>query len=334
MWLARLTAFGANANLFIAYLGYLSPGLRQPVPRAAILVAVSLLLVGANIRGIREGALVGDVLAAAKLVPMFLFVAIGLAAVDHDLLVPAEPPDYGRFLQAILLQVYAFTGFEFATIPAGEAVAPRRHLPGAMLGAVLLAAFLYTGIQVVCVGTLPDLARSQTAMADAAARFMGGAAGRFMAVAALTSIAGNLSGIYLVSPRLTYALAADGLLPAALAVTHPRYRTPWLSIVLFALLGLGLALGGTFVGLVRISVVARVGAYLLACLAVPVLRRKVPDEPYRFRIPGGAALPLAGALLCVGLLARSDGLDLVAGAAALAAGFLLSALGRRRTAGA
>jgi amino acid transporter len=193
-----------------------------------------------------------------------------------------------------------------------------------MLTALALAAVLYTGIQVVCIGTLPGLEASQTAMADAAARFMGPAGGAMIALAALASISGNLSGMYLVAPRLTYALAEDDLLPRALAATHRAFHTPWVSVVLYALLALVLALTGTFVGMVTLSVVARIGAYVLTCLAVPVLRRKLPDAPERFRLVGGATIPLMALALCGWLLWRSAWRDLAAGAAALAAGFALS----------
>ena len=333
MWLARLTAFGANANLMVSYLGYFFPAVRQPAPRAAVLIATAAVLALINLRGVRQSALVSDALAAAKLVPLVLFVVVGLVFLDRRLLDTAVRPGYREFGQAILLHVFAFTGFEFAAIPAGEAIAPKKHLPGAMLGALGLAAFLYTGIQLVCAGTLPDLTRSQTAMADAAARFMGSLGGQLIAVAALSSIAGNMSGMFLVSPRLTYALAEDGLLPAALAATHPKYRTPYVSILLYAVLALVLALSGTFVGMVKISVVARVGAYILTCLAVPVLRRKHPGEPERFRLKGGVLIPIIAVALCVWLLKRSDTADLLAAGAALAAGFLFSAKMWRRVLG-
>jgi amino acid transporter len=324
MWLARVTAFGANANLLISYLAYFAPAVGQPAGRAVALVAAVILLTAINVRGVRQGAALGDVLAAVKLLPMFVFVGVGLAAADRDLLRLGPAPSYAAFGQAILLQVFAFTGFEFAAIPAGEAVSPKKHLPGAMLLALGLAAFLYTGIQLVCLGTLPGLVQSKTAMADSAAAFMGPLGGGLIAAAALTSIAGNLSGMYLISPRLTYALAEDGLLPRALGATHPRYRTPWVSIVLFAVLTLGLALTGTFVGLVKVSVVARVGTYLLAALAVPVLRRKYPDEPMRFRVRGGLLVPVAAAVLCAWLLQRSEWLDLAKAGAALVVGLLLN----------
>src|SRR5262245_4643259 len=156
-WLARVTAWGANSNLMISYLGYFAPGIRVGTARAATLALIAALLTAVNIRGVRQSARLGDALAAAKLVPMILFVVVGFFFLDRRLVNLAALPNYGGFTQVIVLHIYAFTGFEFAAIPAGEAVAPKRHLPSAMLGALALAAFLYTGIQIVCLGTLPNL---------------------------------------------------------------------------------------------------------------------------------------------------------------------------------
>lgn len=325
MWLARVTAFAANANLFVSFAGYFIPGLRLGIPRAGVLTALVTILTWINIRGVKQGALLGDILAAAKLIPMFGFVAIGLFAVKPELFQGSAMPGRAEFGQAVLLYLFAFTGFEYAAIPAGEAVSPRKHLPAAMLTASFTACALFTGIQAVCVGTLPELSRSQTAMADAAARFLGSAGGRIIALTAVVSILGNLSGMALISPRLTYALAKDGLLPSGLSAVHARYRTPHISILLYGLVTLGMALSGTFVGMVRISAVARIVPYALTCLAVPVLRRRYPAEAERFRLRGGLVIPASACLVCLWLLWQSPWRDALAAAGALAAGLLLYA---------
>jgi amino acid transporter len=257
------------------------------------------------------------------MVPMLAFIAIGMFFIDSRLIDFGPKPTYGDFGQAVLLYIFAFTGFEFAAIPAGEAVAPKKDLPQAMLLALGMAAILYTGIQVVCLGTLPGLERSQTAMADAGERFLGALGGQIIAVTALASISGNLSAMSLVSPRITYALGRDGLLPRGLASVHPRYYTPYASIVLFGILTLLLALSGTFVGMVRISSLARIITYMLACLAVPVLRRKHSEDPDRFRLKGGYLIPGMAIGLCCWLLSQSQLRDALTAGAALAAGFVL-----------
>lgn len=323
MWLARVTAFAANVNLLVSFLGYFVPWIREEAPRAILLTAIVVTLSWINIRGVKQGAAVGDFLAAAKLIPMFAFVAIGLFSIKPQLVLGGTLPGRAEFGQAVLLYLFAFTGFEYAVIPAGEALAPRKHLPMAILTASLVACVLYTGIQFVCLGTLPGLAQSQTAMADAAARFMGSIGGRIIALTALVSILGNLSGMALISPRLTYALAEDGLLPAPLRAVNSRFHTPHVSILFYGIITLGLALSGTFVGMVRISAVARIIPYALTCLAVPVLRKKFSADPDCFRLRGGMLIPALAVLVCLWLLWQSPWKDALAAVGALAAGILI-----------
>ncbi len=323
IWMARVTAFAANSNLMISFLGYFLPVANDTWPRALGLTLIVAFLTYINVRGVRQGAIVGDILAVAKIVPLSFFVVVGLYFVDWKRLEPGSHPAFANIGQAILLYVYAFTGFEYAAIPAGEAVSPKKHLPGALLTALGVAALLYTGIQTVYVGTMPGFTNSQTALADASAQFLGPAGGGIIALAALASIGGNLSGMMLVSPRLTYALAQDGLLPSALAALHGRYRTPHLSILLFGALTLGLAVSGTFAGLAQLSAVARIIPYMLTCLALPVLRRKYPSETDRFRLPGGYAIPAVAVVLCIWLLAQGKTSDALSAGIALGVGFAL-----------
>jgi APA family basic amino acid/polyamine antiporter len=151
---------------------------------------------------------------------------------------------------------------------------------------------------------------------------MGPKGGMLLGLAALTSIAGNLSAITLVGPRLTYALAEDGLLPSWLGAVHPRYKTPYLSILLFAALTLTLSLRGSFVGMLKISAVARLIPYVLTCLALPVLRKKHPQDVKRFRLKGGPVIPILAVVLSAWLLTQSPARDLLSAAVALAAGYV------------
>jgi len=322
MWLTRATAFAANSNLMVSFVAYFIPQAGQGIPRAAFLAGIIAALAWINYCGVRRGALLGDILAIAKLVPIIAFVVIGNFFVRPELFQGGFPVSQAAFSQAVLLYGYAYSGFEFAAIPAGEARSPKRDLPVAMISALLIAAALYVGVQFVCVGTLPDLVNSQTAVADASAQFLGPVGGMLIALAALVSISGNLSGITLVAPRLTYVLASDGLLPSWLAAVHSKYRTPHVSILLFAGLTLALALSGSFVTMLRISAVARIVPYVLTCLAAPVLRRKYPEERERFRLRGGPVVPVLAVVLCVWLLTQSPAGDLLAAGAALASGFL------------
>jgi APA family basic amino acid/polyamine antiporter len=272
-----------------------------------------------------------NVLTVAKLVPLLLFVAVGLLHADPSRYALFARPDSAGLRQASLLLIFAFGGFENASVPGDESKDPRRHLPVALLAAIGLTAVLYVLIQVVALGTLPGLAADPTPLASAARGFLGPAGALAIALGAVVSTAGSSSALALVGPRILYALADGGQLPAVLARVHARGRTPYVSVLVFAVLAWAAALLGNFARLAAVSALARLVFSAVTCLAVPVLRRKMPEAERRFRVPGGALVPALAAVLCVWLLTGMQLEQAAAGAAALVVGlFLYLVFGRVR----
>ena len=231
VWLTRVTAFAALCNLLLEYLAYFWPAATTPAWRVALVTGIVALIAAVNLRGVRPAAIVGNVFTVGKLVPLVLFVAVGLCFVEPANYVPQATPDVADFSAGMLLLVFAFTGFETATVPAGEVREPRRTLPFAILAAMAVIVPLYLLVQAVCIGTLPELASSMRPLADAAERFAGRVGAAVIVVGALVSIAGTLNGLVLAAPRLLFAMAEQGQLPRALAAVHPRWRTPQFAIV-------------------------------------------------------------------------------------------------------
>jgi len=326
-FLTRLAATGAIANLFVESLGYFVPALGSGAGRvAAITVAVGGLAT-LNVLGVRSASLTVNVLTVAKLVPLVIFVGVGLWFVDPGRIALAVP-EVGSLRQAALLLVFAYGGFENASVPAEEALNPRRHLPFALLVTIAAVAVLYVLIQVVAQGTLPELASSKTPLASAARNMLGAPGGSMLAVAAILSTLGSISAVILVGPRILFAFARHGQLPALLASVHPRYRSPHHAVIVFALLTWAIALTGGFGQLAALSAVARLMFSAATCLAVPVLRRQQRDAPAGFVLAGGPAIPLAAAGLCAWLLLGVTTEQAIAGGLGLAAGLVLYAGGR------
>src|SRR5262249_16927805 len=149
---------------------------------------------------------------------------------------------------AIVILIFAYGGFETALISAGEAKDPRRDIPFGLFVGLITCALVYSAIQWVVVGTLPDPANSQRPLADVARIAIGGSGAAFIALGALLSVYGYLSGNILATPRITFALGERGDFPALFARVHPSFRTPYVSIIAFALLVWLLALFGSFAG--------------------------------------------------------------------------------------
>jgi len=322
-FLSRLAAAAAIANAFASYVAYLCPVLGGEAGRILVVTVLLVALAAVNVAGVRYGGWTVNAFTVAKLLPLLLFVTVGLFHADPRRYAILALPDPARLKQAALLLIFAFGGFENASVPGDESKDPRRHLPVALLLAIALTAVLYVLIQIVALGTLPGLAGEAAPLASAARSFLGPAGAIVIAVGAAISTAGSASALALVGPRILYALAEGGQLPAVLARVHERLRTPHVAVAVFALLAWAAALLGDFALLAAVSAVARLVFSAATCLAVPVLRRKMPEAERRFRIPGGLLVPLTAVILALWLLSGLGATQAAAGAAALLVGFLL-----------
>jgi amino acid transporter len=323
IWLARMTAFAANCNLMINYLSFFWQSATNPLWRTSIIVLVVMVLAFINLLGIRQAAIVSNAFTIGKLVPIIIFIAAGLFFLNPQAYQFGPAPTNGAFSQSVLLLVYAFTGFEMATIPAGEVRDPQKSLPRALLIAILVVAILYIMIQVVCVGTLPGLAQSQKPLADAGAQFLGGAGGAIISAGAIISITGNLNILLLSGSRLPFAMAEQKQLPAFIGNIHSRFFTPYISISLTAGLMLVLTLKSSFVAALTISTIARLVTYGATCLALPVFRSRSETRPAVFRLPGGSIIAILSLLLIVWLLLHSTRAEAIASVWAAGAGLLI-----------
>src|SRR5204862_1664019 len=135
-----------------------------------------------------------------------------------------------------LLLVFAFGGFEGGLMSQGEVKDPRRDVPFALMSALLITTVVYALNQIVTQGALPPGDASKRPLADAARVFLGAGGAAFISFGALVSVYGYLSSQVLNAPRLSFAFAEGGDFPKFFAWIHPKYRTPWVSIIVYAML--------------------------------------------------------------------------------------------------
>ena len=315
MWVTQLGGFAAVANLFVNYVGWFAPVVTAGPWRIALITALVALLATVNILGVRRAAAVNNVLTLGKLIPLALFVVVGIFFVDVRLLIPSVVPTAGAMSGAVLLAIYAFSGFEVLGVPSGEVRDPARTVPFALLAGLAVVALIYTGVQVVAVGTLPDLAASARPLADAAERTFGRVGAFVMVVGALLSTLGVAHAILLAAGRMPFAMAERKQLPAGIAAVHPRFRTPHVGLLVSAAGMLLFTIVTTFTSAVTITVGLRVIIYIVTCAALPVLRRRAGRAPGAFVAPAGSVLAVCCVLIALGLLAsrpRADIIQLVA----------------------
>lgn len=305
-WIVRVTTFAANCNALLIYLELFVPGANEGFLRAALISAIVLLMTVVNFIGVRESAVMTNIFTVGKILPLLIFAAIGIFFIEPANFNFAETPEYGKFSEAVLLLIYAYVGFEAAVIPAGETKEPRKNVPFALLTALAFCAILFIIIQIVAIGTLPGLAESKTPLADAAEKFMGGFGASFIAIGALISILGNLNGGFLASSRIPFAMAEQKELPQILGKTHEKFKTPYLSIFLTAIVILVWTINSSFFSAVAIATITRLIVYATTCASLPVFRQKENAPEAEFIAPFGIIASILSLILIVWLLTQVD----------------------------
>ena len=306
LWLSQLSAPAANANLFVIYLAEFWPCANDPLPRFLILAILVGILAIINYRGVRSGTQVSNFFTIAKLLPIGIVIIAGAVYMftGHRVAGAAGTPGgAGAWLKTVLLLVFAYGGFESALTPMSEATNPQRDAAFGLLAALVICTLVYTLIQWVSVAVLSNAGNTQRPLADVARLALGEKGAVLVTIGALISFYGYLSAKIVGVPRVTYALAERGDFPKIFAAVHSRYRTPYFSILVFALLTWLLALLGSFAWNLTLSAVARLVYYGVGCAALPVLRRQRPRLAL-FHLPGGQLLSGAGVVLCGVLLTQ------------------------------
>ena len=305
-WLVRVTSFAANCNLFVTYVGFFTPLSDNSTIRMGIIAAIVILLTVVNLIGVRQSAQATNFFTVGKLLPLFVFAIAGLFFIEPANFTFGDPPGYDAFSAAVLLLIYAFLGFENAVIPAGETKDPQKSVPFAIIVGLAVVAFVYILIQVVAIGTLPGLAQSERPLADAASNFLGIYGAAFITIGALVSILGNLNTSLLGSTRLLFAMGEQRELPAILASTHPKYRTPFFSTLFTAVVVLVLTIYSSFLSALAIATITRLLVYATTCLALPIFRRRKDMPAPGFRAPLGVLASVLSVGLILWLLAFVD----------------------------
>jgi basic amino acid/polyamine antiporter, APA family len=305
-WVVRVTTFAANCNLLLAYFGFFYPEAKEGTMRIILISLVVALLTLVNFLGVKQSTILTNVFTVGKLVPLLIFVAVGVFFIQPANFSFEVVPEYATFSSAVLLLIYAFVGFEAAVIPGGEIKDPQKNVPFALLTALAIVAVLFILIQIVSIGTLPELAKSERPLADAASNFLGVYGAAFITIGALISIFGNLNVGFLSASRMPFAMAEQNELPQVIASTHKKFKTPYISLLLTALCVFVFTIQSSFVSALTISTIVRLLVYATTCAALPVLRGREDVAKAQFTAPFGIIAAVLSLLLTVWLLTNVD----------------------------
>ena len=323
-WVTRPLTIAVIGNLLVGYASALWPEAGSGAPRLALITAFITILTMVLVVGIRETAFVSTAFTGGKLVVLGVFIVAGLPAVVWDRVAFEAAPDLGAFASAVLLLVFAFGGFEIGGVVAGEVRNPRRDVPAGTMSALGIVATLYILVQLVAIGTAPDLATSERPLADAAAVVLGPIVGRMFALVALMLLLGTMLTTLLLGTRTMYALGEQGQLPAFFARVHPRTRTPIGSILVTCGVAYVATVFSTFAGALVIATSTRIVTYLVTCLALPVLRGRRDLTAPLFELRAGVPIAVACTAVLVFLLFQSSWTELATLVGVSAAGLLPS----------
>lgn len=316
-YLARLAAVAANTNVLLTYLAVFTPGIDQGVWRVIGIITLLAALTTINIRGVKGAVRALNLVTLLKLAPLIVLVGWGLAAFSGHVPAPAMPTQTSTSALGLLV-LYAFVGFESATLMAGETRDAKKTLPRALVAVIATMTVLYFLVQLAYVAIMQGRTPEIAPLAAAAQVLAGPWGAGFITVAAIFSIGGNLFSAVITTPRVTFAMAREHALPSWFGAVHAHFATPANSILFLGVLGGALAVSGAFAWLAAMSALARMLVYLGCAGALA----KLPAPA-----PGLSALatrfvaPLAAGGLCIWAAAQAkpDAWAFLAGFALLGA---------------
>jgi len=324
-WLARVTSLAALSNGFVVSLARIFPALGTNIARIAVILISIAILTAIHYVGVKYGAASIYVFTLGKLIPLVGFIAVALIAWRHNpipasMTIPGPGTDWSG---AALFMLFAYAGFENMGVPAGEFRNPRKELPRALLVGTLAIAAIYVLAQLGAMSALPDLSKTATPIADAAAALIGPLGAIIVTLGALLSMAGTNSGTVLEGSRMLYAISLGRPKLRAVSYVHPTFRTPSVAILIHVVFAAALACGGSFAKLAMLSAVARLTTYLFTCAAVPFLRKLNEG----FRTPG-LIIPILGTLISLALFLTLSAFNFLAAGIAITVGALIYAISR------
>lgn len=298
----------SDAALLVAMIEILTlvvPELADPLWRLLFMIVLFSFFAFTNIIGVKTGVKLYIFTTAAKFIPLGLLLIVGIFSINIENLTISEWPSFENIGAATLILIFAFSGAECALNASGEIENPKKTVPRGILLGLGSIFILYLGLQSVAQGVLgAELGNNTEAPLAAAAKEIFGDWGvKLLIVGGAISIFSTLSGDILVTPRVVFASARDGNLPKILAKVHQKYKTPYVSIIFFAVIICLIALTGTFKPL---AVMAS-GSILLiyAGVSLSVLKLRARDgfpSKTQFTIPGNFIIPILSCALITWML--------------------------------
>lgn len=310
IWVVSYIFVGSALSLaFSYYFTALFPALDSRLVAAAICITFTLI----NYAGIRHSATFNNALVSAKILILIVFCVVGLFHLKGSNFTPFIPSGMGVFYGAYFI-FFAYSGFGRVAVLGEEVKDARRNVPRSIVIALTVSTAIYLLVGVVAVGLIgaENLGRSKSPLTEAIAVVGNPSLTSIVSLGGLLATASVLLTSILGVSRMTFAMARKGDLPQTLGKLHPRYDTPYYSILISGSIMTLLAVSVDLKGVVAVSNFTSLFYYALA--NVSALRLRVDARLYP------KAVPAAGLVTCLALLAFVQPSAFVVGAACLVIG--------------
>ena len=334
LWLAEWISLAVFPVAFTQYLMFFLPGLNW-ISQVTVRALFVVFLIATNIVGVRAAGRTNDILTVVKLVPLVFFAVVGLLYMVLNVTLttanfsPFSPFGIGNFGSALVLIFWAYAGFEISTIPADEIRDPGRTIPKAIILGISIVTVFYLTTNIVLFGVRPWslLALDKAPLATATSVILSSSptlaliGAIIVGVGALISVSGSDESGMIGTSRLGYALAADGLFPRVFARVHPRFKTPYLGIIIQAVTALVAAVMGNLSVLIATSVFFMAVAYAATSASTFFLRSKGAKAYFNFR--GSLLIPILGVIFSLYLITQCSFTQIALGLVLLFVGVLI-----------
>jgi APA family basic amino acid/polyamine antiporter len=299
---------GTVATLAVATTDYMGQFVSLSPAGAKIVAVLLVVITGAiNVYGTRESASVQNVSAWIKVAAIVVMGAF-LLVMGGSSMAASTSTSGGTTMAAVGLAMisvlWAFEGWQYVTFTDAEAIEPQRTIPRALVIGTIALILLYAFANLGYLAALgaDRVAASDRVAAEAVTAVLGPTAGTLIALAIIVSMFSAGHTVVITTPRVYYAMARDGVFFRRLAEVHPRFGTPAFAIISTCVWTAVLAATGTFEQLLTYVVFVGWIFYALGAAAVIALRRKLPDAPRPFRVPGYPVTPALFVLAAVAIV--------------------------------
>ncbi len=334
-WCMHSGIVAAIAVVTARYIGFFVP-LSSSGTRIVAIAAI-FILSAVNYAGVRQGSAVQTFFTIVKVLAIGLMLIIVVALAPARAVTASVPAAYPirEFLLALVAGLFAYGGWHMVTYVAEETREPRKTIPRALFIGILIVTLSYLGLNAAYTYVLPldQVIHSERIATDVATALAGPRGAAAVALLVIVSALGALGGVILAGPRVYFAMAQDGLFFRSAGIPHPRYRTPWLAIVLQAIWSSVLVATGTYRDLFTRVVYTEWIFFAALAVALFVLRRR-PDYAPAYRTFGYPFVPLifiaATAFIVINQIA-AEPVNSAIGLSIVAAGLPVYALWTRMT---